>query len=725
LRNTFFIIASLFALAAVAFFLPQQQTPTGFEIALSDNSMVERSFVYTSVGPGEVFNVYIDVYIADDYEHYSYEITENVPTGWTVIDNGGAAQDGQQLTWSHDSPVPAEPVGFEYTVLAPSIGPGIFEGTFVIDGSVPDYIYGDSTIGVGICTNGQTRACTTINNCNGIQECTEAYWMSCVGTESYCDTDCDGTQECTTGSCAQCECTGTQTQECLTPNGCQGQQYCNSGLFGQCISSENYCDLDCDGAQECTDQACPQCSCNATQVVNCVTVNGCSGQRNCIDGVFGPCVSIQDYCDLDCDGTQECTLEDCPVCSCTGAESHSCTTANGCNGVQVCDHGEYLPCSSVQNYCDANCDGTPECTDQECTECGCIESWVCSSYSYCLSGIQTRTCTDQNSCGTTSHIPAMSKSCASGGAGGGGGGGSSAMPSGFGSCIESWACSEYGPCTSDGLKYRTCTDQNSCGTTNSQPLDLDTCAYRGSCSDKIMNGDEQGIDCGGSCEAGCSQVPGQLSLEIEMQPLSLELFEESIVSATIKNTGSADADGLTIQLNKWSPASVEQYNIGAGRELNVNIPVQSNGDYSTQPVLQVFQGNALVASKTVPIEIKVPGFVVKAVDKGGQYYAFIILDNREMDARQVNVNYKIFKGTQTVVDISRSINIAESQVYEEPDLKLQLGSGSYRLEAQLSEDNTVIAQYSENFQVSGFAWYYLLVLPAAIILGFIIWKLKK
>jgi hypothetical protein len=43
---------------------------------------------------------------------------------------------------------------------------------------------------------------------------------------------------------------------------------------------------------------------------------------------------------------------------------------------------------------------------------GCSPSWNCSSFSDCEpSGIQTRTCFDQNSCGTNSSMPALTQNC--------------------------------------------------------------------------------------------------------------------------------------------------------------------------------------------------------------------------------------------------------------------------------------------------------------------------
>ncbi len=41
----------------------------------------------------------------------------------------------------------------------------------------------------------------------------------------------------------------------------------------------------------------------------------------------------------------------------------------------------------------------------------CSPNWVCSSWSQCSGGLQTRTCTDSNSCGTTTGKPAESQSC--------------------------------------------------------------------------------------------------------------------------------------------------------------------------------------------------------------------------------------------------------------------------------------------------------------------------
>ncbi len=43
----------------------------------------------------------------------------------------------------------------------------------------------------------------------------------------------------------------------------------------------------------------------------------------------------------------------------------------------------------------------------------CPESWSCTDWSMCTGGIQTRTCTDSNNCGTTTNKPAESQYCIS------------------------------------------------------------------------------------------------------------------------------------------------------------------------------------------------------------------------------------------------------------------------------------------------------------------------
>ncbi len=128
------------------------------------------------------------------------------------------------------------------------------------------------------------------------------------------------------------------------------------------------------------------------------------------------------------------------------------------NSVCILDN-ELSSISEISENCNQEneslitCDGTEQ-NNYSCTDLGniykvtglkhsgvkegtCSESWSCTDWSACSDGIQTRTCTDLNSCGTANSKPAESQSCSSGGSsggggsggGGGGGGGSSSTPS--------------------------------------------------------------------------------------------------------------------------------------------------------------------------------------------------------------------------------------------------------------------------------------------------------
>ncbi|MBW2999204.1 hypothetical protein KY339_00905 [Candidatus Woesearchaeota archaeon] len=124
----------------------------------------------------------------------------------------------------------------------------------------------------------------------------------------------------------------------------------------------------------------------------------------------------------------------------------------------------------------------------------CAENWSCTDWGPCTNDVQTRTCTDSNSCGTTFNKPSETLSCA--------------IPTPprpgqvTGPCIPSWTCSEWmpEPCPPEGIQRRNCTDIKSCGVGIRKPNETRTCIYRPpTCHDRIQNQGEEGIDCGGPC----------------------------------------------------------------------------------------------------------------------------------------------------------------------------------------------------------------------------------
>ena len=88
----------------------------------------------------------------------------------------------------------------------------------------------------------------------------------------------------------------------------------------------------------------------------------------------------------------------------------------------------------------------------------CTENWTCGDWLSCSSGTQTRTCTDANSCGTTTTRPATTQSCG-------------------GVCTESWTCAAWSACSAAGTQTRTCTDTTACGTTAGKPAETQSCTY--------------------------------------------------------------------------------------------------------------------------------------------------------------------------------------------------------------------------------------------------------
>ncbi len=90
----------------------------------------------------------------------------------------------------------------------------------------------------------------------------------------------------------------------------------------------------------------------------------------------------------------------------------------------------------------------------------------------------------------SSETPSSSSSSS----GGGGGGGASSKLI----CQEEWYCDKWSVCE-DGIRTRSCWDLKICNTFKDEPLAKEECVYLATCYDGLMNNDESGLDCGGSC----------------------------------------------------------------------------------------------------------------------------------------------------------------------------------------------------------------------------------
>ncbi|MBU0760912.1 MAG: hypothetical protein KJ600_00910 [Nanoarchaeota archaeon] len=138
--------------------------------------------------------------------------------------------------------------------------------------------------------------------------------------------------------------------------------------------------------------------------------------------------------DEDCDTSGEYSL------SCPGSKnSFDCSISGGFYIVDDLDHS-----------------GVRELLEDDYVPPICIPDWSCSSWSDCVSGEKTQTCTDLNYCGNLTGKPDETDTCV--------------VPG----CVPDWSCGDWGDC-SGGEKTRTCSDLNNCGTASGKPVQTKDC----------------------------------------------------------------------------------------------------------------------------------------------------------------------------------------------------------------------------------------------------------
>jgi hypothetical protein len=89
------------------------------------------------------------------------------------------------------------------------------------------------------------------------------------------------------------------------------------------------------------------------------------------------------------------------------------------------------------------------------------------------------------------------------------------------SCVSQWECTIWEECI-DGTQTRTCEDTRNCVLKEGEPSLSQSCGAifgetleEETCFDGTKNQDEEGVDCGGVCEARCSGITGGAISPIE------------------------------------------------------------------------------------------------------------------------------------------------------------------------------------------------------------------
>jgi len=100
----------------------------------------------------------------------------------------------------------------------------------------------------------------------------------------------------------------------------------------------------------------------------------------------------------------------------------------------------------------------------------CTEDWNCSVWSDCINDEQTRTCRDNNTCGTEVNKSNETQPCDS-------------------PCTENWICEEWSDCNMANEQIRTCRDDNTCGTTENKSELVQPCEFDGLISYYDFEGD--------------------------------------------------------------------------------------------------------------------------------------------------------------------------------------------------------------------------------------------
>ncbi len=194
--------------------------------------------------------------------------------------------------------------------------------------------------------------------------------------------------------------------ECSACCGCGiGDSTTCSSATVQSVCTEDEC-----GCRNCEQQSCPSgqvCnggSCATPSCPACQNWNGsaCVAVSNGITCAADDNACTSDVCSAGaCNHPQTVSCNSSPPAACIGSTRRVYSPTGTCNTTTgSCTY------SFTDTVCQYGC-ASGACLPQPI----CTPNWSCGAWSACACGTQTRTCTDLNSCGTTTGRPAISQSC--------------------------------------------------------------------------------------------------------------------------------------------------------------------------------------------------------------------------------------------------------------------------------------------------------------------------
>ena len=304
---------------------------------------------------------------------------------------------------------------------------------------------------------------TTCAKCADLKKCKSA--LDCVS--GVCDAK---TGLCVAASCTDkvqngdetdVDCGGPSCPKCVDTRGCKGNSDCVSGVCLNNMCQKPTCtDLTKNGDE--TDVDCGGSTCG-----KCADTKGCKGNGDCVSGVCLNNVCQKPSCtDLTQNGDET-------DVDCGGATCAKCADKKKCKAATDCLSGV---CDAVTSLCAAaSCTDKVQNGDESDVDCGgatcpaCGDAKKCKNSSDCSSGVclnnscQKPSCTDKTHNGDETDVDCGGAVCAK--------------------CADKKMCKAAADCLSgvcDAISGK--------------------CAAP-SCTDKVQNGGETDVDCGGSCPA--------------------------------------------------------------------------------------------------------------------------------------------------------------------------------------------------------------------------------